>query len=88
MYDEEINKMVEELFDASTMEGSETGETWSALAQFANALHSDFVSEEFVEALKKEIRRQHDDLKANFRIVEEERREEVVRKSRTLECIA
>lgn len=68
LYSDDINQMIEELEEAGIEEGTETGESWRALADMQRFAH--YLSDQFADALEREIREQHAWMKENFTWVE------------------
>lgn len=64
----EILKLTEELKKYLELEGTEIGEACSSLVNLTH--HLDYVSDEFEEALIKELKAQLNNFKTNYRIVE------------------
>lgn len=75
-YQKDIDAAVERLQEYSEYEGSETGEVWYELARFWES-YRDYVSEEFKEALKKEIIIQACDTHIYYKLVEKEYTEKI-----------
>ena len=93
-YEEEINKILEELEDnpegasefleeISRGEGTELGRYWSLLADFH--IFYWMQSEEIQKVVRKEIREQLEDIRDNWEVIEEEYTQTV--KDRHLRCM-
>jgi len=65
----EMDEIVEELEAAAREEGTETGECWRGLCHMWRVIHYGS-SDEFRDALEKELREQHQFFKENFTWVE------------------
>jgi hypothetical protein len=65
---DDIEQMIEDLEEASGMEGSETGEMWAYLACLWS--RNDYLSDDFVAFLEAEIKVNHDSLCTEYGIVE------------------
>lgn len=74
-------KIIEELEDYATLDGTEIGEACFLLMRLTN--YPDYVSDEFYNSLEKEIKEQLDNFKTYTQIVEFE--ETVITKRRELE---
>jgi len=85
MYDPELEKRVSKLREASGYEETEIGETWRLMADIFDGLQESYVSEEFVEAFRKEIDAHLNNLESNYKWVEEE--QEVTRKEKVRELV-
>lgn len=67
----ELEQMIEDLEEASELEGTECGEWWDALIRLRHRI-ADGASREFLVAWEAEIKKEHAFLKEKFEIVEEE----------------
>ena len=67
----DMDEMAQELEEAAEIEGAEVGEYWSHLARLVTS-YIDYMNEEFRLALEKEVITEYNNLKKNFKIVEEE----------------
>jgi hypothetical protein len=81
---DDLEQMVEDLEEASGMEGSETGELWSRLACLWSSSR-DYLSDDFVACLEAEIKVNHETLCTEYNIVE--RTETITRTGTYLEYI-
>lgn len=70
MADDNLYELAEELNDAAELCNDECGEWWAMLAVMWPRVR-DAASNEFEEAYKKELRREHKRFKDEFRIEEE-----------------
>lgn len=81
--DKNIDDVIEELTEYANLEGSELGGLAGSLIEMYES-YMDYVSDEFLKALEKEMRDQLDNFKENSAIVEEEITETITRKVKEL----
>jgi len=81
MYDESLDEdKLDKMREYGALEGTEVGETWCLLADLFEHLQPDYVSEEFIEAVKKEVKKHSDNIEDNWEVeVSEELRKVIHR---------
>jgi hypothetical protein len=74
---EKLRKISNELQEYADLEGSEIGEYWNTISNMS--YHYDAMSNQFFDALIKEIELQFEDIKENYKIKTEQEEQVVVR---------
>lgn len=72
MLTEDIEDKAEELAEMASLDGTENGEWWSALAGMSHFLHYG-ASDRFIKAWIAEVKSEHKRLKRDFEVTEEVR---------------
>ncbi len=80
-----LSDMLNELSDASLIEGSEVGEYWAALVDAEVLYNSYYASDELKKAYEAEVSDQYKMLKTEFKVVD--RSETVINRWKELELI-
>lgn len=80
---ERLKQIVEKLEELSSVEGSELGEYWSNVSNLWSSYRY-CASEEFTEALEKELFAINQDIIDNYEVVEEEVEQKYTSKQKTL----